>query len=87
MNYPALILFTSLAFAVSMIATVYEQQDQANAQTITSILNKTNGQTQSSMCINGVCTNDTCTNDNCETSIRCVNGKCETSSSVTNKFP
>jgi uncharacterized low-complexity protein len=86
-NYPALILLATLVLAVLMIATLY-QQDQVNAQTVTSILNQTNGHIKSSMCINGVCTNGTCSNDSCETSIKCVNGKCETSSSsVMNKFP
>jgi uncharacterized low-complexity protein len=84
MNYPVLITFAALILATLMIATFY--QHQANAQTITSIQNQTDGHSQSSICINGVCTNGTCTNDNCETSIRCVNGKCERLS-VTNEFP
>jgi uncharacterized low-complexity protein len=86
-NYHAFILIAAFALAILMIAMLHLQQHQANAQTITSIQNQTDGHGQSSMCINGVCTNGTCSNDSCETSIRCVNGKCETSSSVTNKFP
>ena len=86
-NYPVLTLSAGLTLAILfMIATIY-QHLQANAQTVTSIQNLTNGHSQSSICINDVCTNDTCTNDSCETSIRCINGKCESSSAITNKFP
>jgi hypothetical protein len=77
-------------FMVVVVTTLY--QDQANALTITSIQNQTNGQSQSSICINDVCTNGTCTNNSCETSISCINGKCEMSSSsssshATNQSP
>lgn len=84
-EYLSLVIFVTLALAIFMVVmTLY--QDQANAQRITSIQNQTNGQSQSSMCINDVCTNGTCTNNSCETSIKCINGKCEiSSSSATNK--
>jgi hypothetical protein len=86
-NYPVSMLFATLAFSVLIIATLY-QHLQANAQIITSIINQTNGDSQSLTCINGVCANGTCTDGSCETSIRCVNGKCETSSSFAmNKSP
>ena len=81
-DYVSLVIFVTLALAISMVATT-PYQDQADAQRITSIQNQTNGQSQSSICINDVCTNGTCTNNSCETSIRCINGKCETS--ITNK--
>ena len=83
-DYLSLVIFVTLALAIFMVATTL-YQDQANAQTITSIQNQTNGQSQSSICINDVCTNGTCTNNSCETSIQCINGKCEISSSATNK--
>ena len=83
-NYLSLVIFVTLALSFSMVATTL-YQDQANAQRITSIQNQTNGQSQSSICINDVCTNGTCTNNSCETSINCINGKCEISSSATNK--
>jgi hypothetical protein len=84
-EYLSLVIFVTLALAIFMVVmTLY--QDQANAQRITSIQNQTNGQSQSSICINDVCTNGTCTNNSCETSIKCINGKCEiSSSSATNK--
>lgn len=84
-DYLSLVIFVTLALAIFMVVmTLY--QDQANAQRITSIQNQTNGQSQSSICINDVCTNGTCTNNSCETSIKCINGKCEiSSSSATNK--
>jgi hypothetical protein len=83
-EYLSLVIFVTLALAIFMVVmTLY--QDQANAQRITSIQNQTNGQSQSSICINDVCTNGTCTNNSCETSIKCINGKCEISSSATNK--
>jgi hypothetical protein len=84
-EYLSLVIFVTLALAIFMVVmTLY--QDQANAQRITSIQNQTNGQSQSSICINDVCTNGTCTNNSCETSIQCINGKCEiSSSSATNK--
>jgi uncharacterized low-complexity protein len=87
-NYQALIIIiATFTLSILIVATLYQQQ-QANAQIITSIQNQTNGHSQSSICINGVCTNGTCTDDSCETSIRCINGKCEkSSSSVTNQFP
>ena len=79
-----IMLFTALTLATMMVATLYQQQ--TNAQTVKSIQNQTNGHSQSLICINGVCTNGTCTNASCETSIRCINGRCETSSSsVTNQ--
>ena len=81
-DYLSLVIFVTLALAIFMVATTL-YHDQANAQRITSIQNQTNGQGQSSICINDVCTNGTCTNNSCETSIRCINGKCETS--ITNK--
>ena len=80
----SLVIFVTLALAIFMVVTTLYQV-QANAQTITSIQNQTNGQSQSSICINDVCTNGTCTNNSCETSIKCINGKCEISSSATNK--
>lgn len=85
-----MMLFAALTLATMMVATLYQQQ--TNAQTVRSIQNQTNGHSQSSVCINGVCTNGTCTNDSCETSIRCINGRCETttttsSSSGTNQVP
>jgi hypothetical protein len=84
-DYLSLVIFVTLALAIFMVATTL-YQDQANAQRITSIQNQTNGQSQSSICINDVCTNGTCTNNSCETSIKCINGKCEiSSSSATNK--
>ena len=86
-NHLTSIMFAALALATMMVATLYQQQ--TNAQTVRSIQNQTNGQSQSSICINGVCTNGTCTNNSCETSIRCINGRCETTttSSGTNEFP
>jgi hypothetical protein len=85
-DYLSLVIFVTLASAIFMVATTTLYQDQANAQRITSIQNQTNGQSQSSICINDVCTNGTCTNNSCETSIQCINGKCEISSSTaTNK--
>ena len=84
-EYLSLVIFVSLALAIFMVVMIL-YQDQANAQRITSIQNQTNGQSQSSICINDVCTNGTCTNNSCETSIKCINGKCEiSSSSATNK--
>ena len=84
-DYLSLVIFVTLALAIFIVATTL-YQDQANAQRITSIQNQTNGQSQSSICINDVCTNGTCTNNSCETSIKCINGKCEISaSSATNK--
>lgn len=83
-DYLSLVIFVTLALAIFMVVTTL---DQANAQTITSIQNQTNGQSQSSICINDVCTNGTCTNNSCETSIKCINGKCEISSSATNQSP
>ena len=85
-DYLSLVIFVTLALAIFMVVTTL-YQDQANAQRITSIQNQTNGQSQSSICINDVCTNGTCTNNSCETSIECINGKCEisSSSSATNK--
>ena len=84
-DYLSLVIFVTLALAIFIVATTL-YQDQANAQRITSIQNQTNGQSQSSICINDVCTNGTCTNNSCETSIKCINGKCEiSSSSATNK--
>ncbi len=83
-DYLSLVIFVTLALAIFMVVTTL-YQDQANAQRITSIQNQTNGQSQSSICINDVCTNGTCTNNSCETSIKCINGKCEISSSATNK--
>jgi hypothetical protein len=84
-DYLSLVIFVTLALAIFMVVTTL-YQDQANAQRITSIQNQTNGQSQSSICINDVCTNGTCTNNSCETSIKCINGKCEiSSSSATNK--
>jgi uncharacterized low-complexity protein len=84
-----MMLFAALTLATMMVATLYQQQ--TNAQTVRSIQNQTNGHSQSLICINGVCTNGTCTNDSCETSIRCINGRCETtttsSSSGTNQVP
>lgn len=83
-----MMLFAALTLATMMVATLYQQQ--TNAQTVRSIQNQTNGHSQSLICINGVCTNGTCTNDSCETSIRCINGRCETSSSSssgTNEVP
>lgn len=85
-DYLSLMIFVTLALAIFMVVTTL-YQDQANAQTITSIQNQTNGQSQSSICINDVCTNGTCTNNSCETSIKCINGKCEISSSATNQSP
>ena len=82
----SLVIFVTLALAILMVVTTL-YQDQANGQTITSIQNQTNGQSQSSICINDVCTNGTCTNNSCETSIKCINGKCEISSSATNQSP
>ena len=85
-DYLSLVIFVTLALDIFMVATTTLYQDQANAQTIRSIQNQTNGQSQSSICINDVCTNGTCTNNSCETSIKCINGKCEiSSSSATNK--
>lgn len=80
-------MFAALALATMMVATLYQQQ--TNAQTVRSIQNQTNGHSQSLICINDVCTNGTCTNNSCETSIRCINGRCETTttSSGTNEFP
>ena len=86
-DYLSLVIFVTLALAIFMVVTTTLYQDQANAQTITSIQNQTNGQSQSSICINDVCTNGTCTNNSCETSIKCINGKCEISSSATNQSP
>ena len=84
-GYLSLVIFVTLALAIFMVVTTL-YQDQANAQRIASIQNQTNGQSQSSICINDVCTNGTCTNNSCETSIKCINGKCEiSSSSATNK--
>jgi hypothetical protein len=83
-DYLSLVIFVTLALATFMVVTTL-CQDQANAVTITSNQNQTNGQSQSSICINDVCTNGTCTNNSCETSIECINGKCEISSSATNK--
>jgi hypothetical protein len=84
-DYLSLVIFVTLALTIFMVVTTI-YQDQANAQRITSIQNQTNGQSQSSICINDVCTNGTCTNNSCETSIKCINGKCEiSSSSATNK--
>jgi hypothetical protein len=83
-DYLSLVIFVTLALAIFMVVTTL-YQDQANAQRITSIQNQTNGQSQSSICINDVCTNGTCTNNSCETSIKCINGKCEISSSATNQ--
>ena len=82
-SHMTLMMFTALALATMMVATLYQQQ--TSAQTVRSIQNQTNGHSQSSICINGVCTNGTCTNASCETSIRCINGRCESSSSVTNQ--
>ena len=83
-NDLTLMMLAALALATIMVATLYQQQ--TNAQTVRSIQNQTNGHSQSSVCINGVCTNGTCTNAGCETSVRCINGRCETSlSSVTNQ--
>ncbi len=82
-GYLSLVIFVTLALAIFMVVTTLYQY-QANAQRITSIQNQTNGQSQSSICINDVCTNGTCTNNSCETSIKCINGKCEISS-ATNK--
>jgi hypothetical protein len=79
-DYVSLVIFVTLTVNISMVATTL-YQDQADAQRITSIQNQTNGQSQSSICINDVCTNGTCTNNSCETSIKCINGKCEISSS------
>jgi hypothetical protein len=84
-DHLSLVIFVTLALHIFMVATTTLYQDQANAQTITSIQNQTSGQSQSSICINDVCTNGTCTNNSCETSIKCINGKCEISSSATNK--
>lgn len=94
-DFLSLVIFVTLALDIFMVATTTLYQDQANAQTITSIQNQTitsiqnqtNGQSQSSICINDVCTNGTCTNNSCETSIKCINGKCEISSSATNQSP
>jgi hypothetical protein len=84
-DYLSLMIFVTLTLDIFMVATTL-YQDQANAQTITSIQNQTSSQSQSSICINDVCTNGTCTNNSCETSIKCINGKCEiSSSSATNK--
>ena len=85
-DYLSLVIFVTLALATFMVVTTL-CQDQANALTITSNQNQTNGQSQSSICINDVCTNGTCTNNSCETSIECINGKCEISSSATNQSP
>jgi hypothetical protein len=88
-DYLSLVIFITLALAIFMVMMTILYQDQANALTITSIQNQTNGQSQSSICINDVCTNGTCTNNSCETSISCINGKCEMSSSsrATNQSP
>jgi uncharacterized low-complexity protein len=86
---PAVLLFAMLGLSILMIATVY-QNHLANAQIAPNPQNQAQGQSESSVCINGVCTNSVCNNNNCGTDIeiRCVNGKCESiSSSVTNQFP
>jgi uncharacterized low-complexity protein len=88
-NNPAVLLFAILGLSVLMIATVY-QHHLANAQVAPNIQNQAQGQSESSVCINGVCTNSACNSNNCGTDIeiRCVNGKCESiSSSINNQFP